>query len=59
MEEMQQYLGVLRHLKDFDEKLTTEIAARAYQEQEKMRLEVRVSVSCAKGGKQTEPTPIC
>ena len=56
---MQQYLGVLRQLKDFDEYKTTEIAARAYQEQEKMRLEVRVSVSCAKGGKQTEPIPIC
>jgi len=52
MEEMQQYLGVLRQLKDFDEKLTTEIAARAYQEQEKMRLEVTVPVSCAKGGKR-------
>ena len=41
MEEMQRYLGVLRQLKDFDENLTREIAARAYQEQEKMKLEVR------------------
>ena len=40
MEEMQGYLGVLRQLKDFDENLTREIAARAYQEQEKMKLEV-------------------
>lgn len=39
MEEMQRYLGVLRQLKDFDENLTREIAARAYQEQEKMKLE--------------------
>ena len=40
MEEMQRYLGVLRQLKDFDENLAREIAARAYQEQEKMKLEV-------------------
>lgn len=59
MEEMQQYLGVLRQLKDFDEKLTTEIAARAYQEQEKMRLEVRVPVSCAKGGQRQSQHPFC
>ncbi|KAM7440027.1 hypothetical protein ABFA07_010670 [Porites harrisoni] len=39
MEEMQRYLGVLRQLKDFDENLTREIAARAYQEQERVKLE--------------------
>ena len=43
MEEMQRYLGVLRQLKDFDENLTREIAARAYQEQETVKLQVRVS----------------
>ena len=42
MEEMQRYLGVLRQLKDFDENLTREIAARAYQEQERVKLEVNV-----------------
>ena len=40
MKEMQQYLGVLRQLRDFDENLSREIAAKAYQEQEKIRLEV-------------------
>ena len=40
MKEMQQYLGVLRQLKDFDENLSREIAAKAYQEQERIRLEV-------------------
>ena len=39
---MQRYLGVLRQLKDFDENLTREIAARAYQEQERVKLEVHV-----------------
>lgn len=48
MEEMQRYLGVLRQLKDFDENLTREIAARAYQEQERMKLEVRVFNALAK-----------
>ena len=42
MEEMQRYLGVLRQLKEFDENLTREIAARAYQEQERVKLEVHV-----------------
>ena len=40
MEEMQRYLEVLRQLKDFDENLAREIAARAYQEQEKIKLAV-------------------
>ena len=40
MREMQQYLGVLKQLKDFDEYLSREIAAKAYQEQEKIKLEV-------------------
>ena len=48
MEEMQRYLGVLRQLKDFDENLTREIAARAYQEQERVKLEVRVFNTLAK-----------
>ena len=42
MKEMQQYLGVLRQLKDFDENLSREIAAKAYQEQERIRLEVGI-----------------
>jgi len=42
MNEMQQYLGVLRQLRDFDENLSREIAAKAYQEQERIRLEVRI-----------------
>ena len=40
MTEMQQYLGVLKQLKDFDENLSREIAAKAYQEHEKIKLEV-------------------
>ena len=40
MTEMQQYLGVLKQLKDFDENLNREIAAKAYQEQEKIKLEL-------------------
>ena len=40
MTEMQQYLGVLKQLKDFGENLKREIAAKAYQEQEKIKLEV-------------------
>ena len=40
MTEMQQYLGVLKQLKDFDENLSREIAAKAYQQQEKIKLEV-------------------
>ena len=40
MTEMQQYLGVLKQLKDFGENLSREIAAKAYQEQEKIKLEV-------------------
>ena len=40
MTEMQQYLGVLKQLKDFDENLSREIAVKAYQEQEKAKLEV-------------------
>ena len=40
MREMEQYLGLLRQLKDYDENLTREIAAKAYQDQERKRLEV-------------------
>ncbi|PFX14540.1 hypothetical protein AWC38_SpisGene21300 [Stylophora pistillata] len=39
MTEMQQYLGVLKQLKDFDENFSREIAATAYQQQEKIKLE--------------------
>ena len=42
MTEMQQYLGVLKQLKDFDENLNREIAAKAYKEQEKIKLEVLI-----------------
>ncbi|KAJ7380885.1 hypothetical protein OS493_004468 [Desmophyllum pertusum] len=42
IKEMQQYLGVLQQLKDFDENLSREIAAKAYQEQERIKLEVRI-----------------
>jgi len=38
---MEQYLGLLRQLKDFDEDLSRELAAKAYQEMERKRLEVR------------------
>ena len=40
MTEIQQYLGVLKQLKDFDENFSREIAAKTYQEQEKIKLEV-------------------
>ena len=40
MTEMQQYLDVLKQLKDFGENLNREIAAKAYQEQEKIKLEL-------------------
>jgi len=39
MEEQEQYLGLLGQLKDYDEKLTVELAAKAYQEQERQKLE--------------------
>ena len=42
MTEMQQYLGVLKQLKDFDENLSRGIAAKAYQEQEKIKLEALI-----------------
>ena len=41
LKEKEQYLGLLRQLKDFDEDLSRELVARAYQEQERKRLEVR------------------
>lgn len=43
MKEQQQHLGLLRQLKDYDEALTQELAAKAYQEQEKQRLEVELA----------------
>ncbi|KAJ7380900.1 hypothetical protein OS493_004483 [Desmophyllum pertusum] len=39
MKEQEQYLGLLRQLKDYDEMLTQELAAKAYQEQERQKLE--------------------
>lgn len=39
MKEQEQYLGLLGQLKDYDEALTEELAAKAYQEQERQRLE--------------------
>ena len=41
LKEQQQYLELLSQLKDYDEKLTQELAAKAYQEQEKQKLEVQ------------------
>ena len=40
MKEKEQYLGQLRQLKDFDEELSRALVAKAYQEQERKRLEV-------------------
>ena len=59
MKEMQQYQGVLRQLKDFDENLTREIAAKAYQEQERIKLEVRIFnfIRCNRG--KIEKTVVC
>ncbi|PFX16733.1 hypothetical protein AWC38_SpisGene18973 [Stylophora pistillata] len=39
MKEQEQYLSQLKLLKDYDESLTEELAARAFQEQEKQKLE--------------------
>ena len=36
----EQYLGILAQLKDFDVERSRELAARAYQERERKRLEV-------------------
>ena len=43
MKEQEQYFRLLRQLKDYDEKLTQELAAKAYQEQEKQRLQVQLA----------------
>lgn len=40
LKEQKQYLSLLRQLKDYDEKLAQELAAQAFQEQEKQKLEV-------------------
>lgn len=48
MKEKEQYLGQLRQLKGFDEDLSRELAAKAYQEQERKRLEVTRSKSVMK-----------
>ena len=44
MKETLQYVDVLRQLKDFDENRGREIAAKAYQEQEVIQLEVNVRI---------------
>ena len=59
MKEMQQYLGVLRQLKDFDENLSREIAAKAYQEQERIRLEVGMLNFITCNGEKIEKTALC
>jgi len=58
MKEMQQYLGTLRQLKDFDENLGREIEAKAYQEQEIIKREVRINFITCKRGK-IEKTVVC
>ena len=40
MKEQEQYLGLLTQLKDYDEALAQELAAKDYQEQERQKLEV-------------------
>ena len=45
MKEQEQYLGLLRQLKDYDETLTQELAAKALQEQERQKLEVAALLS--------------
>ena len=42
MKEQKQYLSLLGQLKDYDEELAQELAAKAFQEQEKQRLEVLI-----------------
>lgn len=40
MKEKEQYLGLLKQLKDFDDERGRNLAAQAYQDQERKRLEV-------------------
>lgn len=40
MKEKEQYLGLLKQLKDFDDERSRHLAAQAYLEQERKRLEV-------------------
>ena len=42
MKEQKQYLSLLGQLKDYDEELAQELVAKAFQEQEKQRLEVLI-----------------
>lgn len=44
MKEQEQYLGLLTQLKDYDEALAQELAAKAYQEQERQKLEVSIVI---------------
>jgi len=41
MKEKEQYLGLLKQLKDFDDERGRNLAAQAYLDQERKRLEVR------------------
>ena len=38
--ETKQHIGILRQLKDFDERAAKDLAAKAYMERERRRLEV-------------------
>lgn len=40
MKEKEQYLGLLKQLKDFDDERSRNLAAKAYLDQERQRLEV-------------------
>ena len=40
LEEQEQYLSLLRQLKDYDKELAHELIFKAFQEQERQRLEV-------------------
>ena len=42
LKEQKQYLSLLGQLKDYDEELAQELVAKAFQEQEKQRLEVLI-----------------
>ena len=47
IQEKQQFLGLLKQLKDFDENLTRELIAKAYQDQERKRLQVNMNLNAS------------
>ena len=47
IQEKQQFLGLLKQLKDFDENLTRELIAKAYQDQERKRLQVNMKLNAS------------